>query len=67
MRNVKNAEPAVFIQFSGTENGLTSQDTTACTDSLASIMANGLLVLGPFPSDYQDSVAPFQDQSKYDT
>lgn len=67
MLEVNEPLPFVFLRFSGTENGLSSQDTTACTDSLASMMANSLLVLGPFPSDYQNTVAPFQDPSKYGT
>ena len=50
----------------GTENGLANQDTTACTDGLASMMANAVLVLGPFPTDFENVVAPVNDPSTYD-
>lgn len=67
MAKVKEPMPIVFVRYSGTENGFASQDTTACTDSLASMMANVMLILGPFPTDFENTVAPVQDPSKYNT
>lgn len=67
MREVKNSLPVVFLRYSGTENGLASQDTTACSDSLASMVANSIFVIESAPSLFEDTVVPVQDPSKYDT
>ena len=67
MDNIIETIPIVFVQYNGTENGVIIQDTSACSDSLASMMANSVLVLGPFPTDFENSVAPVQDPSKYYT
>lgn len=67
MPKVNEPTPIVFVHYSGTENGLANQDTTACTDSLASMMANVVLVLGPFSTDFENMVAPVNDPSTYDT
>jgi hypothetical protein len=37
----------VFVDFGGTENGPSRLDTTACTDSLAAMIANTLVILAP--------------------
>ena len=67
MLKVNQPTPIVFVRYSGTENGLANQDTTACTDGLASMMANAVLVLGPFPTDFENVVAPVNDPSTYNT
>ncbi len=67
MSKVNQPMPIVFVRYSGTENGLANQDTTAYTDCLASMMANAVLVLGPFPTDFENVVAPVNDPSTYYT
>lgn len=67
MPKINEPMPIVFVRYAGTANGLASQDTTACADSLASMMANAVLVLGPFPSDFQNDVSPARDPSTYHT
>lgn len=41
---------AEFVRFSGTEKAWALLDTTACTDSLASMMANTLVVFVQEPA-----------------
>ncbi|MGH8556763.1 MAG: hypothetical protein ACRESZ_04740 [Methylococcales bacterium] len=65
MPKVHEKMPIMFVRYSGTENGLANQDTTACTDSLASMMANTVFVLDPLPSVFEDVVAPVNDPSTY--
>lgn len=60
------SSPVVFVHYSGTENGLANRDTTACSDSLASMIANGIFILESVPSQFEDTVAPARDSSKYE-
>lgn len=66
MRESMPAPPMIFVRYSGTENGLVNRDTTACSDSLASMMENAVLIIGPFLPIFENTVAPVQDPSKYD-
>lgn len=66
MPDVIHSLPVVFLRYGGTENGLTNRDTTACSDSLASMIANSILILESIPSHFEKTVAPAQDPSEYD-
>jgi len=67
MTEVKESLPVIFLRYTGTENGLANQDTTACTDSLASMIANSIAVLDSAPSRFESTIEPVQDPSKYDS
>lgn len=67
MSEVMKPLPIVFAHFSGTENGITNEDTTACSDSLASMIANNIMVFGDFPSEFVADIPPGVDPSRYFT
>lgn len=57
----------VFVRYGGTENGVTKQDTTACADSLASMIANSVVIVNPFPPEFVATIPQGRDPSRYDT
>ena len=65
-KSIKTAAD-VFVTYGGTENGVTSQSSTACEDSFATMMANSLLVLGPFPNDIQGPITRIHDSNERDS
>lgn len=67
MSNVIESIPIVFVRYNGTEHGITVRDTSACSDSLATMMTNSVMVIGSFSPDFKDTVAPVKDPSKYYT
>jgi len=64
--NVASPDQDEFVRFTGTEKASVSMDTTACADSLASMMANVVVVFAPQEDEPHPFAAMGGDDSRVD-